>query len=47
MNDEFLNPNDERMTKAEVRSQRVGSFELRHSFVIRAYSFVIPRGHLP
>lgn len=47
MNDESLNPNDERMTKAEARIQRFSSFELRHSFVIRAYSFVIPGGRQP
>lgn len=47
MNAESLNPNHERMTKSEVRIQRVGSFELRHAFGIRAYSFVIPGGHMP
>ena len=41
MNDEFLNPNDEIMTKAEARTPPASLFELRHSFVILISSFVI------
>ena len=46
-NDEARMTKEARMTNAEIFAHRIHSaFGFRHSFVIRASSFVISQGHL-
>jgi hypothetical protein len=39
VNDEFLSPNDERMTNAEAQTARDGVFAIRHSGFVILSSF--------